>query len=115
MFEENSTPLVGDLVQLTQRKYLKAAAVRQNGLVPMHKLMQAACLFDDIVAGAHVQMIGVRQNNLRARLFQIARKYPLDRRLRTDGHVYGRFNIPVRGVQNTRSRPRFGIRLDQFK
>jgi hypothetical protein len=60
-------------------------------------------------------MVGIRQNNLRTRLFKVAREYPLYRRLRADGHVYGRFNVPVRRMQDTRASARFGVGFNKFK
>jgi hypothetical protein len=69
----------------------------------------------NVVAGTHIKVVGVRQNNLRASLFQIPREYPFHRRLRTYGHVYRGFNIPVRCMQNPCARPRFRVRLNHFK
>ena len=60
-------------------------------------------------------MVGIRQNNLRARLFQIPREHPFYRCLRSDRHIYGRFNIPVRRMQNPRTRPRFRVGFNHFK
>ena len=50
---------VGDFVEFGKRKHLKAAAVRENRAIPVHEFMQAARLFDKLVAGAHVQVVGV--------------------------------------------------------
>ena len=36
----------GNFPHLSQAEYLKAAAVRQNGLFPVHKFMQSAGFFD---------------------------------------------------------------------
>ena len=106
---------VGDFVELRQGKHLKAAAVRENGPVPIHEGVQAARLFHQLVAGAHVKVVGVGQNNLRARFFEIARKDALYGRLRADGHIDGGFYIPVGRVQNACARARFGVGFYQLK
>ena len=106
---------IGNFIELCERKDLKPAAVRQNGPVPIHEGMKPARFFYDIVAGAHVEVIGICEDDLRARLLQIARKYALDGRLRSHGHINGRFGIAVRGMQNPRPRPRIGIGFNKFK
>ena len=47
-------PFVADFIQLCQRKYLKAAAVRQNRSVPIHKFVQTARLFYKLVIRAQI-------------------------------------------------------------
>ena len=47
------------------------------------KTMQAAKAFDDVQAGAHPQVKGVAQNDLRAHLMQAARHHAFDRAIRT--------------------------------
>ncbi len=61
--------LVLNFIKLCQRKHLKSAAVRKNGLVPRHKLVQTAGGFYYLVARTHIQVVGICQNNLRIRLF----------------------------------------------
>ena len=51
--------LVGDIVERSERKHLKSAAVGENGLVPIHEFMQSARLRDELVAGTHIEVIGV--------------------------------------------------------
>ena len=69
----------------------------------------------ELVAGAHIQVIGVGEDDLRARLPQVARQHPLDRRLRADGHIDGRLDVAVRGVKNAGARARFRVGLDHFE
>ena len=82
--------VVGDVVERGERKDLEAAAVRQNGAVPVHELMQPPCARDELVAGTHIEVIGVGEDDLRADLFEVAREHALDGRLRADGHIDGR-------------------------
>ena len=51
--------LLLDLSQHGQGKHLKAAAVSENGAVPIHKLVQAAQGLDHVLSGTDVKMIGV--------------------------------------------------------
>ena len=62
-----------DLAQGRQRKHLKAAGVGQHRTVPAHEFVQTAHLLDDLVARPDVQMIGVGQLNLAAKLLEIER------------------------------------------
>lgn len=87
-------------IQLGERKDLESAAVRENRAVPRHEPMQSAGRPDELVARPHIQMIGVGENNLRSRLFEIARHDAFDRRLRAHGHIDGRLDVPVRRMQN---------------
>ncbi len=84
------------LVELGQRKNLKPAAIREYGLVPIHKLVQTARAPHGLLAGAHVQVIRIAENNLRPELFELVRRKRLYGRLRPDGHEHGRFNHAVR-------------------
>ena len=63
--------LLPDLSQPGEGKHLKPAGIRQYGLIPRHELMKTAQLFHNLIPGAHMEMIGVRQFNLRLDLFQI--------------------------------------------
>ena len=51
--------LFGNFSDTGKRENLKSAAVGQNRLIPRHKLMQSARFLDQLVPGAHVQVIGV--------------------------------------------------------
>ena len=103
--------VVRDVVERGERKDLEAAAVREDGAVPVHEFVQPPCAGDELIAGAHIQVIGVGEDDLRADLLEIARQHALDGRLRTDGHIDGRQDIAVRGVKDARPRARLGIDL----
>ena len=63
--------LLGNVAQLGQAEYLKAAAVGQNGAVPAGKLVQAAHIGHDLVAGAQMQVVGVAQHDLGADILEV--------------------------------------------
>ena len=90
--------LLLDLPQRGQRKHLKAAGVRQNRAIPIHKFMEAAHLAHHFVAGPQMKVIGVRQLDLTADRLQVqCRHAALDSRLCTDIHEYrctGKFAAP---------------------
>ena len=52
------------LSELCKGEHLKSAAVGENGLVPVHELVQTAHLLYHLVAGAHMKMISVAQLHL---------------------------------------------------
>jgi hypothetical protein len=58
---------VGDRAELRQREDLEAAAVRQDRLVPVHELVETAGGADDLTARTEVQVVGVAEEDLRAR------------------------------------------------
>ena len=107
--------LVLYIVELCEGEDLKAAAVGEDGPVPVHELVQPSRLSDQLVTGAHIEVIGVCEDDLRTRLFQIARQDALDGRLRSHGHIDGRLDIAVRRMEYARPRPRFGIGFDDFE
>lgn len=67
--------LLLDVPQLSQRKHLKPAAVRQDGAVPAGELSNAAQLFHRFIPGTQVQVIGVAQLHLAVQVFQIVGGY----------------------------------------
>ena len=95
--------LLRDLAQLAQGKDLEAAAVRENGAIPMHELMQAAGLLDELHAGAQEEVIGIGQDDARPQILQLIRRDALDGRLRAHGHENRRKEAPVRGMDNPRA------------
>ena len=66
----------------------------------MHEFVQAAKICDQVLAGPKMQMIGVRENNLRAKIFEIMRVQTFDRCLRADRHKDRRLYVAVRCVEN---------------
>ena len=62
----------------------------------MHEFVQSPRLLHELVTRTEIQVVGVAQDDLRLDVVEIARGHRLDRRLRADGHVRGRFNHAVR-------------------
>ena len=77
---------------------LKAAAVGEDRLFPVHKLVQSVSGADYVKAGAQIQMVCVAENDLRVHLVQFARVERLDAGLRADGHEHRRLDDAVRVV-----------------
>src|SRR5205814_2216050 len=94
---------VVDLSKSLQREDLKAARVGEEGPLPRHELVEPTELGDDIFAGTDVEVIGVREDDLGAYGFEIRGRQRPDRRLRTDGHEYGRLDRAVGQRQRTGS------------
>jgi len=57
-----SDTFVVNPVDFGEAEDLKAAGVGQHRAIPAHELMQAAHVPDEIVAGAQIQVIGIRQH-----------------------------------------------------
>ena len=112
---ERNHALVPDVVEFGERKDLEPAAVGEDGPVPVHEFVEPPCRLYKLVPGAHIEVVGIREDDLRARLLQVARQHALDGRLRADGHIHGRFDIAVRGMKDARPRARFWVSFDNFK
>ncbi len=54
-------PIRIDLSALGQREYLKSAGICQDGVRPVHEVMQAAQFSHQVITGAQIEVIGVRQ------------------------------------------------------
>ena len=106
--------VVADLAHRRLREHLKAAAVSQDGLVPIHKLVQAARLLNKIVSGAKIEMIGVGEHDLRARLLDRGGRQRLDRRVGADRHEYRGLDHTVRRIQPPYPRAALAANLDYF-
>ena len=65
-------PLFRDLPQGAEAEDLEAAAVGEDGTVPVHEPVQSPVLPDQIVARPQVEMVGVAQDDLRAGLLEPA-------------------------------------------
>ena len=92
--------LLRDLAQLCQGEDLKAAAVGQDGPVPGHESVQPAEGFDQLVAGAHMEMVGIGKLDLAADGLEIRRRErPLDRALGADVHENRCLYGPVGGCK----------------
>ena len=93
-----------DATKAFEREHLEAAGIGEQRPIPCHELVKAAELLDDVLAGTDVQVVGVREDDLRADGFEIGGRQRADGRLRADRHEDRRRNDAVR--QNERPRPR---------
>ena len=88
--------VVGDFAHGRKGKYLKTAAVSQNGSVPIHEPVQSPGALHYVASRTQIQMVGVGQHYLRARFLNLFGSKPLYPRVRAHGHVYGGDYLPVR-------------------
>ena len=63
--------LLLDLAQTRKGEYLESTGICQDRLIPVHKLVESAELLDQLVAGPHMQVVGVGQLHLCADLAQV--------------------------------------------
>jgi hypothetical protein len=97
-----------DLAELREGEYLEAAAIRQNGSVPIEKLVDAAHIADNVVTRTNVEMVGIGELDLTADLIKIlCGDTALDGRGSTDVHKDGSLDRSVNGLKGTAARTAF--------
>ena len=106
--------LLCDLAQIAEAEDLKPAAVRQDRAVPVHELVQAAGLADEIHARPQEEVVGVRQDDARAEIVQFVRRDALDGCLRADRHEDWCRETAVRRMDDARARSRALVLLDEL-
>ena len=80
--------------------HLKTAAICEHGTVPTHEFVQAAGFIQNVRSRPQVQVVGVSQHNAGVRvLFQMMRKYALDRSHRSHRHEERSLNRTVARVK----------------
>src|SRR5262245_17746913 len=87
---------VGDLPELGEAPDLKAPGVGQDRAVPAHEAVQSAELAHDVVPRPEEQVIGVGEDDLRARRGEVVRAQCLHGRVRADRHEDRRLDDAVR-------------------
>ena len=92
-----------------QAEDLIAAAVGQDRFRPADEPVQAAAARDQIVAGPQVQVIGVAQQDLGARSFDIAVRDAFDGALRADRHERRRVDVAVSRRHDAAARAAVGV------
>ena len=91
--------LLLDLAKVGQREDLKAARIREDGLVPAHEAVEAAEFVDRLIPWPYVKVIGVAERHLRVDAPQVVRgQAALDGSRRRDVHEDGRLDRPVYGL-----------------
>ena len=94
--------LLGDLAEGGQGEDLESAAVGQNRLGPVHELVQAPHVVDELVAGADVEVVGVGQLYLTVNVIQeLHGGYTaLDGGAGAHVHENGGLDVTVNGVEH---------------
>ena len=104
--------LVGQLAPLGETEYLKAAAVGENGTVPVHELGESAASAHDFGTGAEVEMVHVAEEDAGLDDFaEIPGKDALDRALRAHRHEDGSGDFSPREAKEARPGVGGGIRF----
>lgn len=89
-----------DFPTVLQGVHLKTAAICEHGTVPTHEFVQAAGFIQNVRSRPQVQVVGVSQHNAGVRvLFQMMRKYALDRSHRSHRHEERSLNRTVARVK----------------
>ena len=100
--------LFRDDAPLRQAEDLEAAAVGEDRPLPADEAVQAAATRDQLVAGTQQQVIRVGEDDLGARLFEVAVASRLDGTLRADRHERRRLHDAVRRLELAETRRAVG-------
>ena len=102
---------LSDTAKLCQREHLKSAAVCENWLVPVHKLVQSAHLTDDFISRTQMQVIGITKFYLTFQFIrQVNGRYAaFDGRSSSYIHKEGCLNGAVYGFKDASSGMSFGF------
>ena len=106
--------LLRDLSEIAEAEHLKTAAVREDGTVPVHELVQTSRLAHKFHARSEEEMIGIAEDDPRTKIVQLVGRDTLDGRLCTHGHEDGCRKTAVRCVNHARARTRRLILPNQF-
>ena len=88
------------LPQLAQRPHLEAARIGQNRPRPRHEAVQPAVALHQLMTWTQVEMVRVRQDDLRVQLFQqLPGRHALHRSLGPHRHENRRLNGAMGGMQ----------------
>ena len=102
--------LLADLAHRREAEDLVAAAVGQDRMRPADERVQAAGARDQLVAGTQVQVVGVAEDDLGARILDVAVRDALHRAARADRHERRRLHDAVRRRQHAAPRRAVGVR-----
>ena len=93
--------LLRHLAQISEAHHLKPAAIGQNRLVPIHKLVQPAQVGNPLGCRAQHQMISIAQQNIRTCRGHTLGQHRLDGCRRAHRHKRGRADVASRGGNYT--------------
>ena len=98
-----------DLAPRGQTENLIAAAVCKDWLVPADESMKTAECADAGGAGPQVEMIGIRENDLRSQRIEVSMRHCLDCALRADRHEGRRVDVAMGRREHTSPRGAVGV------
>ena len=98
--------LLAHRARMRQREDLEPARVRQDRALPAHETVNAARAPENLRPGTQQQVVGIREQDLRARVLQRLRKLRLHRGLRADRHEERRLHLVVQRAKRRGPRAR---------
>ena len=98
-----SHAVFAEFAQPGQAHDLKSAGIRQNRLIPVHKLMQAAHFLHQIGARPQHQVISIAEQNFRPGSRHRFRHHRLNRAAGADRHKSRRIDNSVFGIKFTQA------------
>ena len=107
--------LLGDLSVLGEAVDLESAGVREQRPVPGHEPVQPSERANELLPRAEHQVVGVREDDLRAQRLEIVLPHRLDRRLRAHRHEERGLHRAVRGVQAAAACVGTGVGVEQLE
>ena len=101
--------LFGDFGEFIEAENLIPATVSENGVRPVHELMQSSQRLDQLVTRPEIEVVSVAQYDLCAERFYVIRGQCFDRGLSAYRHEAGRVDFSMRGGQNSQSSRRVAM------
>ena len=92
-----------DLAQIGETENLKPARIRKDGAIPRHEPMHPAHSANRLDARPQEKMVGIREQNLDAQLFEHILRNALNRSQCPDRHEHRRLNLSVRSNELARA------------
>ena len=105
-----------DLTGAGEREDLEPSGVREDRTIPLHESMKTPEAPDELLAGSQVEMVRVREDDVRVHLVEILLSEAADTRARLHRHEYRGANVSVRRTEDTSACARLGThRLDRIR
>ena len=103
------------MAKILEAPDLESAAVGEHGAVPAHKLLHTTHLGHKFRARAQIEVVRIRENDLRLHFAQVPRRKSLHARKSAHRHKNRRFNGSVRRMQATAASLALVASLDEFE
>ena len=87
--------ILGNVPEVLEAPHLESAAVSEHWAVPAHELLHATRLCNQGCARTQVQVVSVREDNLRFHFSQVPRREPLHARQRPHWHKNWRLDVAM--------------------